>query len=157
MLKHFRLTFAAALLSALSVLSALAPTTAEAGASSNCFQNHILDFFFRGQTYTAPTTIYIALATTNGTAAACGTEVSGGSYARVGVTSSLANWSGTQGAGTTTASTGTSGQVSNNATITFPAPTAGWGTITSFCMYDASVSGNLLAQATLSTSKTVAA
>ena len=155
MLKQLRLSVAAALLMALSVLAAFAPTTADAGASSNYFQNHTLDWFFRAQTFTPPSTIYIALATTNGTAAACGTEVSGGSYARVAVTSSLANWAGTQGSGTTSASTGTSGQTSNNATITFPAPTATWGTITSFCAYDSASSGNLLFQAALTTSKTV--
>jgi len=155
MFKSIRNRLVLAALAALVTVTAFGPMVAEAGASSNYQQNKVLDWFFRGQTFTAPSTIYIALATTNGTAAACGTEVSGGSYARVGVTSSLTSWAGTQGAGTTTASTGTSGQTSNNATITFPAPTAAWGTITSFCAYDASVSGNLLFQAALTTSKTV--
>lgn len=128
---------------------------AEAGAMSNYLVNKDIDYILRAQTFTAPTTAYIGLATTTGSAAACGTEVATGSYARVAVTSSLANWAGTQSAGSTTASSGTSGQTSNNAAITFPAPTANWGTITSFCMFDASTSGNLLLQAALTTSKTV--
>jgi hypothetical protein len=99
--------------------------------------------------------VFVALATTSGSAAACGTEVTGGAYARVSVTSSLANWAGTQGATTTVASSGTSGQTSNNATITFPAPTANWGTVVEFCMFDASSGGNLLWRAALTTSKTI--
>jgi hypothetical protein len=82
-------------------------------------------------------------------------EVSGGSYARVAVTSSLSNWAGTQGSGTTVASSGTSGTTSNNNTITFPAPTANWGTITGVGIFDASTSGNLLFYGALSQSKTV--
>lgn len=81
--------------------------------------------------------------------------MTGGSYARVAVTSSLANWAGTQSAGSTTASTGTSGTISNNAAITFPAPTANWGTVVEYCVFDASTSGNLLFRAALTTSKTI--
>lgn len=102
-----------------------------------------------------PATTYVALATTAGSDAACGTEVTGGSYARVAVTSSLANWAGTQSAGSTTASTGTGGQTSNNNVITFPAPTANWGQVTEFCVFDASTAGNLLFRAALTTAKTI--
>lgn len=134
----------------------LAPVQqAEAGAASNFLVNKLLDYILRQQAYTAPTTVWVALATTTGSTAACGTEVSGGAYARVSVTSGLTAWAGTQGTGTTVASTGTSGTTSNNAAITFPAPTATWGTITEFCVFDASTAGNLLFRAALTTSKTV--
>lgn len=155
MFKQLRLSVAAALLVAVSMVAGLAPNVAHAGASSNYQQNKFIDWFFRAQTFTPPSTIYVALATTNGTAGACGTEVSGGSYARVGVASSLANWAGTQGAGTTAVSSGTSGQTSNNGIITFPAPTAPWGSVSSFCAYDSPTSGNMLFQATLTTAKTI--
>ena len=125
------------------------------GAASNYLVNHTIDYLLRPQAFTAPTTAWAALATTIGSPNACGTEVTGGSYARVSVTSSLSHWAGTQSAGSTTASTGTSGTTSNNAAITFPAPTANWGTVTEFCVFDASTSGNLLFRAALSTSKTV--
>ena len=134
---------------------ALAPQKSEAAALSNFLQNKYIDWLLRAQTYTPPSTVYVALSTSAGSAAACGTEVSGGSYSRVAVSSSLANWAGTQGSGTTTASSGTSGQTSNNGTITFPAPTAAWGVIVGFCVFDASTSGNLLFYAPLTTSKTV--
>ncbi|ARO88160.1 hypothetical protein EBAPG3_010440 [Nitrosospira lacus] len=129
--------------------------TAQAGALSDYLENKIIDYVFRGQTFTAPTTTYFALATTSGNDAGCGTEVSGGSYTRVAVTSSMANWAGTQSAGSTTASSGTGGTTSNNATITFPAPTASWGTVVEYCVFDASTAGNLLFRAALTTSKTV--
>lgn len=122
---------------------------------SDYLENRLIDAFLRGQAYTMPATTYVALATTTGSDSACGTEVTGGSYARVAVTSSLANWAGTQSAGSTTASTGTGGTTSNNNAVTFPAPTANWGTVTEFCVFDASTSGNLLFRAALSVSKTV--
>jgi hypothetical protein len=128
---------------------------AQAGAMSNFLTNKIIDFVMRGQVYTPPTNVFVALATTTGSPAACGTEVTGGSYTRVSVPTSLTAWSATQGAGTITVSTGTSGATSNNATITFPAPTANWGTVTEFCVFDAATSGNLLFRAALTTSKVI--
>lgn len=122
---------------------------------SDYLENKLIDYVFRGQTFTAPTTIYVALFTANPSDSGGGTEVSGGSYARVAVSSSLANWAGTQSAGSTVASSGTSGTTSNNATITFPAPSANWNTITGIGLFDASTSGNLLWWGALTTSKTV--
>lgn len=148
------LAAAAAVVLALSV----APPPAQAGAISNYWQNKLaIDNAFRGQSYTQLTNIYIALATTTGTAAACGTEVSTSStgYARVAVPATLTAWAATNGAGTTTVSSGTSGTTSNNAAITFGSPTAGWGSITSFCAFDSSTGGNLLFQASLTTAKNV--
>jgi hypothetical protein len=154
-MKSIRQTLIAVLLGLLVATAALVPHAAKGAALSNYWQNHILDYLIRGQTYTAPTNVYVALSTTTGSASSCGTEVTGGSYARVAVSSALASWAGTQGAGTTTASSGTSGQTSNNGAITFASPTANWGTITSFCWFDASSGGNLLLYAPLTVSKTV--
>jgi hypothetical protein len=124
-------------------------------ALSDYMENKLIDFLLRGQTFTPPATVYVALATTSGSDAACGTEVSGGSYARVAVTSSLVDWAGTQAAGSTTASSGSSGTTSNNAAITFPSPTASWGQVTEFCVFDAATAGNLLFRAALTTPKTI--
>lgn len=132
---------------------------------TNFAENKLIDFLFRAQALgitgasagagTGPSTIYVALYTANPTDSTAGTEVSGGSYARVAVTSSLANWAGTQGAGTTTVSSGTSGTTSNNVAITFPKATAPWGTITGAGLLDAATGGNLLAFGALTTSKDV--
>ena len=124
-------------------------------ALSNFLENKLIDQIFRGQSYTFPATVYVALLTAAPTAGGGGTEVSGGSYARVAMTSSLVNWAGTQGAGTTSASSGSSGVTSNNVAITFPAPTAPWGVIGWVGIYDAASSGNLLFFSPLAVTKTI--
>lgn len=124
-------------------------------AMTDYLENKIIDQIFRGQAYTFPTTLYVALFTANPTDSAAGTEVTGGSYARVAVVASLANFAGTQSAASTTASTGTTGTTSNNGTVTFPAPTASWGVITGIAICDAASAGNQLFFGALTTSKTV--
>lgn len=134
-------------------------------AMSDFLENKLIDWLFRGQAIgitgasaaagTGPTNLYVALLTAAPSDTGGGTEVSGGSYARVAVSSALANWAGTQAAASTVASSGTSGTTSNNGTITFPAPTANWGSITHFGIYDASTGGNLLIHGALTTAKTV--
>lgn len=122
---------------------------------SDYLENKFIDWLLRGQSFTAPATVYVALYTATPSDSAAGTEVSGGSYARVAVTSALANWAGTQSSGSTTVSSGTGGQTSNNAAVTFPAPTANWGVITAFAVMDALTSGNLLYWGPLAVNKTV--
>ena len=124
-------------------------------AMSDYLENRLIDQLFRGQAYSFPSTLYIGLYTAAPNDAGGGTEVSGGSYARVSVGASLANWAGTQGAGTTVASTGNSGTTSNNGAVTFPAPTGNWGQVTHFGIFDAASGGNLLFHGALTTPKTV--
>jgi hypothetical protein len=124
-------------------------------ALSNYLENKIIDWLLRGQAFTPPTDVYVGLFTVTPSDTGGGTEVSGGSYARVQVASSLANWAGTQSAGSTDASSGTGGTTSNNGSITFPAPTANWGTIVAIGVFDASTSGNLLFWGALTVNKTV--
>jgi len=76
-------------------------------------------------------TPYIGLYTSVPTDAGGGTEVTGGSYARV---------NGTAGFGAAPAA----GAVANSVAITFPQATAAWGTITAFGIFDAATAGNLL-------------
>lgn len=128
---------------------------AKADAMSNAWENSLIDYLFRAQSNTPPSTIYIALETAAGSDTGCGTEVTGGSYARVAVTSSLANWAGTQSSGSTSASSGTSGTTSNNAAITFAMPTANWGSVTGFCGMSAPSGGTTYFRANLTTAKTV--
>lgn len=124
-------------------------------AATDYLENRLVDWLLRGQSFTPPSTTYVALFTTATTDAGGGTEVSGGGYARVAITSSLTNWAGTQAPGSTTASSGTSGQTSNNNTITFPQATANWGTITHFALFDASTGGNMLIHGALTQSKQI--
>lgn len=124
-------------------------------ALSDYAENKIIDALLRGQVLSAPATMYVGLYTTSPADMAGGVEVTGGSYVRVAVTSSLANWAGTQGAGTTVASTGTSGTTSNNAPISFPQATANWGTVLAFGLFDAATGGNLWIYGNLSLSQAV--
>lgn len=132
------------------------PGPAKAGAMSDYLENKLMDYVFRGVAYTAPTTIYVALYTSACSDSAAGTEVSGGSYARPGLTTTTTNWAATNGATTTTnPSTGTGGTTSNNVAISFATPSAGWGTVTHIGLIDAVTSGNMLVCTALTTSKTI--
>jgi hypothetical protein len=90
--------------------------------------------------------IYISLHTADPTDAGTGTEVSGGSYARVNLDPSDTNWS---------APDATGGLTQNLVQITFPAPTASWGLIQYFGIWDRATGGNFIAGDALTTPKTV--
>ena len=124
-------------------------------AMSDFLENKLVDQIFRAQSAPTTSTLYVALYTAAPSDTGGGTEVTGGSYARVSVASSLANWAGTQATGSTTVSTGTSGATSNNNSITFPTPSATWGTVTHFALYDAASGGNELFWGALTIAKTV--
>jgi len=101
---------------------------------------------FRTGSFTKPTVLGVALYTAAPGEAGGGTEVSGGSYARVDVPPLDANWSG---------ASATDGLTDNVAAITYPAPTAAWGLVTDFAILDATTAGNFLIYGTLTASKTV--
>lgn len=134
---------------------AVIPFCGHAAALTNTYENSLIDWLMRGQSLTPPATGYVALFTTCPTDSTAGTEVTGGSYARVAVTASLANWAGTQSAGSTTASSGTGGTTSNNNAITFPTATADWGTVTCFGYMSASSGGTLIFYAALTTARNI--
>jgi len=107
---------------------------------TNFLETEILDHVFAGAAYSAPSTKYLALFTaiSDGEAGSV-TELSGSAYARQSV------------AFTTSGNT-----TSNNAAVEFPTATGSWGTVTHVGVYDAVSSGNLMAYATLSSSKAIA-
>lgn len=82
------------------------------------------------------------------------TEVSGGSYARVGVSRADAQFKGTHNS-TSGASSGTGGNIKNANAITFASPSANWGKVAAWGRYDASSSGNLEWWGMLTTPKNV--
>ena len=87
-----------------AIALSMASMLAGAGSFTDYAENKLVDALFRGQTLGTPTTWYVGLDTVSCTETGGGTEVTGGSYARVAVTASLANFAGTQSAGSTTAS-----------------------------------------------------
>jgi len=106
---------------------------------SNYLENALINVTLRATSYTAPTTVYVALYTTDPTDADTGTEVTGGSYARTAVTFAAPS----------------NGVTTNSADVTFPTCTAGWGVVTHIGLRDASTAGNLLYHTPLDTSKTI--
>lgn len=111
---------------------------------STYLANKLNDLFFRGTSFSFPTTLYFALFTVAPTAGGGGTEVGGGSYARVGLTVDTSNFGASA-----------SGQTLNSVVITFPTPTADWGSIVAVAIFDAASSGNLLRFKTLATPVTI--
>jgi len=109
-------------------------------ALSNYLENALINATLRGQAYTAPSTVYLALFTSDPTDSGTGTEVTGGAYARQAITFGAPS----------------NGSSSNSADVLYPTATAAWGTITHFGIYDAATAGNLLYQFPITTAKTIA-
>lgn len=125
-------------------------------AMSNYLENKLIDFLMRNVVFTVPTTLYFALYTVSPTDAGGGTEVAGGSYARVAVAGSPTNFSATDSPSSTASnSNGNSGTSFNLIDIQFPAPTANWGTVVAMAVWDAASAGNMLFYGAVSPSKTI--
>jgi len=107
---------------------------------SNYLENALINVTLRATSYTAPTTVYLALYTTDPTDADTGTECSGTSYARQSVTFGAPS----------------NGVSTNSAAIEFPQAGGAWGTITHIGIRDALTVGNLLYHTPLDASKTIA-
>lgn len=75
-------------------------------ALTDYLENKLVDHIFRASSYTKPSVLAVALFTSAPGEAGGGTEVTGGSYARVEVNPSDTNWNATQG-GTSGDSSGT--------------------------------------------------
>jgi hypothetical protein len=109
-------------------------------AMSNYLENVLINATLRGQTYTAPTTVYLALYTSNPTDSATGTEVVDGGYVRQIISFGIPS----------------NGATSNGSDVIFPIATASWGTVTHIAIFDAQTAGNLLYYGALTASKTIA-
>ena len=107
---------------------------------SNYLENALINVTLRATSYTAPTTVYVSLWTSDPTDAGSGTEVSGGSYARTSVTFAAPS----------------NGATTNSADVIFPTATAAWGTVGWIGINDAATSGNLLYHTPLDESKIIA-
>jgi len=105
---------------------------------SDYLETAVLNHVFGGSSYSAPSTLYVALYTAAPSDSGGGTEVSGGAYARQ-----------------TGAFTVSGGTASNTSAIEYATATANYGTVVAVGVLDASSGGNLLAYGTLTSSKTV--
>lgn len=105
-----------------------------------------VNFQFRTATLAKPTAWWVALFTTSTDDTGAGTEVTGGSYARVNLPPLDSNWD---------APGASDGLTANTVTVTFPTPTANWGTITHAALMTLVTSGVMKYQNALITPKTV--
>lgn len=120
------------------------------GAISDYAESALLQEIFNGVNFVAPNT-WVSLYTTDPTDADSGTEVSGGSYARVRVYAQAGgspDWN-------TAVVDGIGYLVDNEEAITFPTATVAWGTVTHFGVHDALTLGNLLYHGVLDSSQVV--
>lgn len=86
---------------------------------------------YGGPAFALPATIHVALFSAGPNDAGTGTELTGGGYARVGVTNNTTNWP-------------AGNPKSNGVAISFPQATADWVRAFNFATYDAATAGNLL-------------
>lgn len=107
---------------------------------SNYLENALINATLRNTGYTSPTTVYLALYTSDPTDADTGTEVTGNAYARQSITFGSPS----------------NGVSTNTAAIEFPQATGSWGTVAYIGIRDASTAGNLLYHTALDASKTIA-
>lgn len=115
-------------------------------AMTDYLEGEIIKHIFRTGSFTKPSVLAIGLFTVAPTDAGGGTEVTGGSYARVQRDPLDANWE---------APAGGNGRTRNVADMVFPAPTANWGQVVAWAIFDATSGGNMLFHHTLATPKTV--
>ena len=108
---------------------------------TNFGEDLVLDWLFTTGAATRPTSWYVSLYTVAPTESTGGTEVSGGSYARVSTSFTVS------GTAPTTAS--------NTAAVEFAEASATWGTVVAAGIMDALSGGNLIAFASLTTSKAI--
>jgi len=110
---------------------------------SDYTENLVLNWLLTTNSATRPTAWYVGLFTAAPSDTGGGTEVSGSAYARVAT-------------GTITVSGTSPTTATNSAAIEFAAASGGnWGTVTHAAIFDASTSGNMLAWAALTTSRTI--
>jgi hypothetical protein len=109
---------------------------------STYLADKLLDHANGKTSYTMPT-VYVGLYTTNPTmpAGTGGTEVSGGSYARVALGTNIG--------------AAASGSATTTGALTWTQASANWGTVTGVGLFDASTAGNLLAAGPLSANEVV--
>lgn len=115
-----------------------------ASGFSDFLELEVLDHVFGAASYSAPGTTYIALYTAAPSDSGGGTEVTGGSYARVAVTNNATNWP-----------AASAGAKANGTVFDFGTASANWGTVVAMAILDASSGGNFLAWGDLTASKTI--
>ena len=107
---------------------------------SDYLELKFLDHFTGTASTTAPSAVYLGLATASLADDASGTELSGNNYTRKAITFASAS----------------GGSIASNASVEFNSATGSWGTISHWGIWDASSGGNLLFHGAFTASKAIA-
>jgi hypothetical protein len=107
---------------------------------SKYLKKALLNATLRNVPYTSPSTVYVALYTSDPTDSDTGVEATGGAYARQPISFVAAT---------------DPGNTNNTANVPFPQATANWGTITHIGIRDALTGGNLMYFTPLTTTRSI--
>lgn len=111
-------------------------------SKSNYLENHFLDALYGGGTFTEPSTVYLALFSSDPGEAGSGAELTGGGYSRLALT-------------TGTDITVSGDTASNPSDIEFPESSGSQGNAAYFGLMTASTGGNLLHYGQLSPARNI--
>jgi hypothetical protein len=117
-------------------------------AMTEPYRNGLLNFLFRKETYTVPTTYYLAISTTDTSTLV--TEPTAGSYTRLPIENNTINWT-----------TATAGEISNAVVFRFQEAITAWNDpstpIQYWAIYNAQTSGDVIFNGRLSLARNVIA
>ena len=109
-------------------------------AMSDYLAVKFLDHFTGTASTSAPSAVYLGLATGSIGDDASGSELTGNNYSRKAITFASAS----------------SGSIASNANVEFDPATGSWGDVSHWGIFDASSSGNLLFHGSFTSAKTIA-
>ena len=109
-------------------------------AMSDYLELKFLDHFTGTASTSAPSAVYLGLATGSIGDNASGSELTGNNYTRKAITFASAS----------------SGSIASNANVEFNPATGSWGSVSHWAIFDASSSGNLLFHGSFTSAKTIA-
>jgi|TARA_R100000329_G_scaffold105921_1_gene86891 hypothetical protein len=109
-------------------------------AMSDYLELKFLDHFTGTASTSAPSAVYLGLATASLQDDASGTELTGNNYTRKAITFASAS----------------SGSIASNSAVEFNSATGSWGSVSHWGIFDASSSGNLLFHGSFTSAKTIA-
>lgn len=107
---------------------------------SDYLELKFLDHFTGTASTSAPSAVYLGLATASLQDDASGTELTGNNYTRKAITFASAS----------------GGSIASNSAVEFNSATGSWGDVSHWGIFDASSSGNLLFHGSFTASKTIA-
>ena len=107
---------------------------------SDYLELKFLDHFTGTASTSAPSAVYLGLATGSIGDDASGSELTGNNYSRKAITFASAS----------------SGSIASNANVEFDPATGSWGSVSHWGIFDASSSGNLLFHGSFTSAKTIA-